>query len=114
KEARWVRSLLDLEPLEMEHEPAAYAAVVLHREGLVLAPHQLAFCQDVLDRMNRGATELKSEVRNAWGAVNPDGLATHSFTETPRDVQLAHLAAIELHVREREQSAAADLSRLST
>jgi hypothetical protein len=114
EEAGWILTLDDMPQPDFAHEPAAYAAVVLHREGLVLAPRQLAFCQELLDGMNRGSSELKSEVRAAWESRRKAELETLALAESAKDVQLAHLVAIELHVLEHQQRAAADLTLLSS
>jgi hypothetical protein len=114
EEAGWILSLSDLPKLDFAHEPAAYAAVVLHREGLVLAPQQLAFCQAVLDGMNRGDAALTTRVRERWEKLSREHLETHAFEESAEGVQLANLAAIELHVLEHRKRAAADLTLLSS
>jgi hypothetical protein len=113
REAGWILSVAELELPDFGHEPAAYAAVVLAREGLVLAPPELSFCQDLLDGMNPGSSSLKTEVRSTLAALSADELETHRYEETPTGVQLAQLAAIALHVREQRKRAAADLSVLS-
>jgi len=101
-------------PREFAHEPAAYAAVVLHREGLVVAPEGLAFAQRELDRLNRAADSgLRERVSAAWNALDKTMLATWPFNEKAVDVQLARLAAVELHVRDRAGQAAAELAALS-
>ena len=99
---------------EFGHECCAYAAVVLHREGFVLAPTQLVFAQDILDKTNpaRGAESLKTELKKQWEALDKTHLEEMVFTESPPDVQLAKLAAILLHIREREGRTAADLTML--
>ena len=98
---------------EFAHEPAAYMAIVLHREGLVVAPQTLAFSQTQLDRLNGSdAAGLRERVTVAWAALDKRALETWAFGETPVDVQLARLATVELHVREREKQAAAELAVL--
>jgi len=100
-------------PRDFTHEPAAYVGVVLHREGLLVAPAELAFAQPQLERLNRtGDVGLRERVKAAWRALGKANLTTHAFTETPLDVQLARLAAAELHVREREAQAATELAAL--
>ncbi len=109
REAARITSLHGDSAREFAHEPAAYGAVVLHREGLVVAPDELAFAQPLLDRLNGGeAAGMRERVKTAWAAVDKRALGTHAFTETAVDVQLARLAAIELRVREQESRAAAN------
>ena len=97
---------------EFGHECCAYAAVVLHREGFVLAPSQLVFAQELLDSNNHSSTALREEVKKRWEALDKTHLEEMVFTESPPDVQLAKLAAILLHIREREDRTAADLTQL--
>ncbi len=100
-------------PRDFAHEAAAYAAVVLHREGLVVAPGLLAFAQPQLDRLLGADEALRDRVRTVWAALDKARLDKHAFAETPVDVQLARLAAVELHVRDREAKATAELSLLA-
>lgn len=97
------------------HEPTAYAAVVMHRDGYVLAPGTLAFAQASLDAMNdKAASALKAEAEKAWTALDKDltTLATSAYPETPAGVQLARLATVELHCHNRRRQQAADLAAL--
>lgn len=111
KEAAWIITQHGESVRDFQHEPAAYAALVLHREGLVLAPAQLGFAQEILDRMNT-QTDLRDRVQTRWNALDKSKLAAVAFEETAEDVQLAHLAAIELHIQAREADAARDLAGL--
>jgi len=99
------------EPHEFHHEPKAYAAVVMHREGLVLAPKELEFAQEILDGLNCKDVEegkecpaepLRDATKKAWAAMNKESLATHAFPEDRAGVQLARLAAIELYLNEHQ------------
>lgn len=111
KEAEWILTQHDGVPHSFAHEPKAYSALVMHREGLVLAPKQLAFAQEALDRLNT-TTTLRDRVETRWNALNKTGLADVAFEETEEDVQLARLAAIELHVLDKETNAANGLALL--
>ncbi len=112
KEAAWVATHVGEAAKAFEHEPAAYSAVVMHRDGFILAPEQLAFAQDLLDNVNETDNALKTEVREKWAALDKSTMDVHAFDESFAGVQLARLAAVELHVREREDRAAADLAAL--
>lgn len=102
-----------LGPHRFQHEPATYAAIVLHREGFVWAPSQLAFAQEQLDSMITKDAPFQGRVKTVWeGLKNDPSLAERGFAETPLDVQLARLAAVELHVRDKQGRRAADLSQL--
>ncbi len=83
---------------DFDYEPAKYAAVCMHREGLVLAPDLLQFAQEELDRLNRKpGAELKGEVQSRWDELKKDQLDAQEFEETPVGVQLARLSAIQLY-----------------
>jgi len=102
REARW----------EFQYEPRAYAAVVLNRAGFVLAPEPLSFAQTHLDRA-RHHDHLLEEVRTRWARVSKDHLTQLTLGESPEDVQIARLAAVELYVRERRAAAERALARLA-
>lgn len=110
-EAAWIRRRRDLETLRPEHEPIAYTAVILDRAGFVLAPEQLSFAQDALDA-RRTRSGLLDDVQQRWSGINKARLADLALQENPVDIQVARLAAIELHVRSRRASAEAELARL--
>lgn len=111
-EAAWIRRRADLETLRPEHEPIAYVAVVLDRAGFVLAPEQLSFAQDALDA-RRPRSGLLDDVRQRWSGVDKAHLTNLALKETLVDVQVARLAAVELHVQTRRSAAEAELARLT-
>lgn len=113
KEAAWVRQWLGDPPLEFEHESRAYTAVVLEREGFLVAPNQLAFAQSGLEKRNRNHTELVETVQKQWLTLDKSRLDSYTFEETPEGVQLARLAMVKLHVQEREKAAEEDLKALA-
>jgi hypothetical protein len=112
KEAAWIRRWLLDAPFIFESEPCVYTAVVLQREGFLVAPTQLVFAQSCLDRLSQDNAELTREVKKRWKALDKEQLEGHAFQETPEDVQLARLASVELHVRDQEKAAKADLKAL--
>ena len=100
---------------EFESEPRAYAGVVLHRAGFVLAPAGLDFAQRALSRENGPeAEDLPGQVRKRWAGVSTDYLEQLSLGETAVDVQIARLAAVALRVRERAERARRDLADVAT
>jgi hypothetical protein len=111
KEAEWILTQHEGVPHPFAHEPKAYSALVMHREGLVLAPKQLAFAQEALDRLNN-ASSLRTRVEARWNSLDKTNLADTAFEETEEDVQLARLAAIELHILDKETNAANSLALL--
>lgn len=113
-DAEAVRRMVGDEHIDFESEPKAYTAVVLRRAGLVWAPDELSFCQDALNRMtiNEG---IREQVAEGWVNLKVKGveeLRHHHFAENPVDVQLAHLAAVRLYVRERQAQQARELAAL--
>jgi len=99
-------------PIEFQHEPRAYTGVVLARAGFALAPTQLAFAQRALDR-ERHDDDLRDAVAARWARVSKDHLTQLELHETREDVQIARLAAVELHVRERKAAAERELRSLA-
>lgn len=83
-------------------------AVVLHDDGWVIAPEQLAFCQEALTDMDREVAGLRKRVRVVWDKVSglPDDELSKLVREADENdlgVQITHLAdcAIELRARAR-------------
>jgi hypothetical protein len=111
-EAGWIIRQAKDTAWEIGSEPRAYAGVVLNRAGFVLAPEQLAFAQSALSR-ERFHTHLLEEVRDRWAKIDKAKLSQLTLQETPVDVQIARLAAVELHVRERREHAERDLARVA-
>jgi hypothetical protein len=109
-EANWIIRTANETSWEWGHEPRAYTGVVLARAGFVLAPEQLSFAQAALERHHH-KTELLDEVKTRWASVDKSGLEHLVLHETPVDVQIARLAAVELHVRERRARAERELAR---
>jgi len=113
-DAGWVLKDLDERVPEWQHEPRGYAGVSLLRAGFVLAPHELSFAQEMLDR-TRHHTHLLDEVSEKWALLqklSTGDLADLELEETPLDVQIARLVAVELHVRERRAAAEVRLAGL--
>ncbi len=111
-EAAWIIRESGEASWEFQHEPRAYTAVVLNRAGYVLAPDQLSFAQTCLNR-ERHHGHLLEDVRARWARVGKDHLGQLTLGETPEDVQIARLATVELHVRERRVAAERALARLA-
>lgn len=111
-EAAWIRRRYDLQALIPEHEPIAYVAVILDRAGFVLAPDELSFAQKALDD-RRPRSGLLDDVRQRWSSVDKGRLSDLALQETPIDVQIARLAAVETHVRARRTAAETELARLT-
>lgn len=112
EEAAWILRRAKDAAWEFGHEPRAYAGVILTRAGFVLAPPALAFAQPALDRA-RGHDHLRDEVRTRWDALDKTALEHLALQETAVDVQLARLAAVELHVQACRARATAALARVT-
>ncbi len=110
-EAGLIGERFGLEKFDFETEPKVYAAVVLHRAGFVLAPPELTFAQEQLDRLNRGGEELRTMVAERLAQLGSLDPANHSFDESPAGVQLGYLAAVKLYVADKRQQLEAELSR---
>jgi hypothetical protein len=111
-EAAWIIRDANDASWEVGSEPRAYAGVILNRAGFVLAPEQLDFAQNALDRI-RHHDHLTDEVKERWAKVDKNGLEKLTLQEAPVDVQIARLAAVELHVCERRARAERDLARVA-
>lgn len=113
-EAAWIVKDARAATWAIESEPRAYAGVVLHRAGFVLAPSQLDFAQHALDRENGpAADDLLRQVKERWARVSIDYLNQLSLEESAVDVQIARLAAVELHVIARRARAQRDLAEVT-
>lgn len=98
---------------EFDREPMGYTAIVLNRAGFILAPELLSFAQDALDSLNKdGAGVDKGELRFAWKKLQKKDLTKVKFEETPFDMQLARMTAVQLYLFERVQQYEADLNQL--
>lgn len=112
-EADVIRRLGQEPTQEFYHEPRAYTGVVLQRAGFALAPEELAFAQDALDRERHcGDCELRRQVQEAWRKLPPGGRAGAAYPETRVGVQLANLAGVALHVRQRMDALQRQLASL--
>jgi hypothetical protein len=112
-EAAWILERAKQPPREFESEPRVYAGIIMARAGYMLAPEQLAFAQDVLDRHRPVKNGVYEGVRARWARIDKNGLEKLSLDESPVDVQIARLASVELHVRERRARAERDLARIA-
>lgn len=98
---------------EFDREPIRYTAIILHRAGFILAPELLSFAQSDLDKLNRsGANIAKNDIRPAWKKLQHTDLRKHDFTESPLEIQLARLAAVQIYMLDRLVQYEQDLSRL--
>lgn len=111
EEAAWILRIAKEPAWDFQHEPRAYAGVVLARAGFAVTPAQLDFAQLALDRA-RHDDGLRNEVSDRWARVSKEHLEQLSLSEARVDVQIARLAAVELHVRERRRAAEQELSRV--
>jgi hypothetical protein len=112
-EAAWILRRAKETAYEVGSEPRAYAGVVLARAGYIIAPEQLEFAQHALTRERFHKGELYDEIKTRWAAVDKDRLEQLTLTESPIDVQIARLAVVELHVRERRARAERDLIKVA-
>jgi hypothetical protein len=114
EEAKRISARFKRPTFDWETEPKVYVATVLHRAGYALAPVQLAFAQEQLDKLNQGDSSLRTRVSERLGQLETLDLANHAFEETPEDVQLGFLAAVKLYVADKQRQLDAELKRLDS
>ncbi len=99
-----------------DHEPRAYTALMLFKEGFVLAPPALSWAQASLDAWTRDP-ELRMRVERRWKQLvelkNDSQLAELELGDTDEDVQIARLVGCHVHVRERQRAYARELAELA-
>lgn len=101
-EAEFFLSIHDMVLPSFDYEPAGYAAVVLFRDGYIVAPRQLQFAQELLDKhLNPDAKKLQKVIRDGWEKLSGTPLSAATFDTTPVGIALARLASVELYVQER-------------
>jgi len=100
---------------KIDHESIHYTAVVLHREGFLIAPNQLQFAQERLDQLNCCDNEsLRNKTEERWRLLTPTSLPSQAFTEDPVDIQLARLSAVELYIQQRQKELTSQLSEFTS
>lgn len=109
-EAIYAQSRLPDTP-EFDYAPAGFTAICLHRDGMVLAPTLLSFCQERLDALNEKTDGVTvSAVRTARHKDTAAEEDLEEATDAVR-VQLAKLAAVDAYVNDRNRRLSEDLSR---
>jgi hypothetical protein len=98
---------------EYDREPVAFTAVQLQQQGYVYAPEQLHWAQAALDKYYpESVKELKKRVATAWSEISKADLKDHPYPETALGVQLAKLAAVQLHFNEKKARLLRELTEL--
>lgn len=95
-----------------DYEPTKYAALSMHREGLVLAPELLVFAQEELDKFNQNKTVAQA-VSDTWATVNKEKLEELTLAESAVDIQLGKLAAIHLYVGSQAEALHREIADLT-
>lgn len=87
-----------------DREPVAYTAVQLYRENFLVAPEELHFAQESLNKyFPKESDALRKKIIEAWAAAPRDNrLRDAAFPETPAGVQLAHLASVQYYFNARK------------
>lgn len=99
---------------EFDYEPRIYTAEVLHRHGFVVPPEILSFAKDELSARNvPDVDRLSKTVQEKWAKLDKSDLRNHPFKETPVDVQLAKLAAVNVYMEDRVENYKKKLSKLT-
>lgn len=99
--------------MDFDNEPIGYTAVCLHRAGLQIAPEELAFAQEELERMNLAGKEMIEEIRTRWASIDKTDLTAIDLSESPIVTQVAQLAAIELYMQDRRKRYKKELETFS-
>lgn len=102
--------------VQFDNEPITYCAAVLNRNGFLLAPKILSFCQDQLDVFNKDSSSKVTldEVQNAWSALDKSNLTSHTFTEGPLAIQLAKLSTCQIYLDDRATEYQNYIAKLKT
>lgn len=94
--------VIDDSPVEFDREVIATVAAQLYEEGMVLCPDELSFAQEALNALWPCDTaELRQATQKLWGELRTHDLKAFPFPETPKGVQAARLAAIQVFLDER-------------
>jgi len=89
------------EPGEYSPDVVEFVALSLANQGFVLAPESLDFADDRLaEHLTDEGRVLREKARSAWDALPDENLAEHKIPDTAEGVQLARLAAVQLHCDE--------------
>lgn len=115
-EAQMINKHYEGVELPFDYECEGYVVERLFDEGYVLAPAELRWAQDALDKkLHEDAEKLKNTVREAW-ALSPKGeaLTEERIPETPAGVQIAKLGAVDWYVTKRRQRLQLDIKALES
>jgi len=100
---------------DYDEDVQMYTAVCLKRDGFVLPPDQLAYAKDALRlQYPKSAEEFATRVQRSWVQIKKEDLPERKFREDPLDVQLAMLAGCKIHVDEKAEALAKDISPMTT
>ncbi len=100
--------------VDFDYEPRGYAAVCMHKAGLLVAPKELEFAQEELERINRVDKEMIETIKSRWVTINKTDLATIALHENQVDVQIAQLVAIEMYMQEQRKQYKKELEDFPT
>lgn len=112
----WIQEIQTTDTAEdlFDREPRAYTALMLYKEGFVLAPPALEFAQPELDRLMRDHS-LRDRVAPRWAELKLKSiteLMAYEFGDSDEDVQLAHLAGISINAHTRHKQLTEELVSL--
>lgn len=109
------KPLTDDEGFDSDEVDPAISCILLN-EGFVLAPNELSFVQDSLDRISFAPPQLKAEVSEEWSKLSGKdeaGLRAALASEAEDDVrvQLTKLADARIFVLRKEHGNSTDRRR---
>lgn len=96
-----------------DREPVLYTAVVLHRAGFLRPPDMLSFAATPLRDMNKNGVEVSiNELDEAWSKLRKMDITKIQLGDSPLEIQLGRLAAVQLYIEDRRKQYDDDLARL--
>ncbi len=114
-EARKIATVFGETVPDYDHETLGVAALQLYEEGFLIAPQELAFAQEALNERSPRTPELKAlrrELKELWADLKEHPLKEVPYPETPKGVQLARLASVEVFLAERRAVRARQMAKM--
>ena len=112
-EAKKICELFEDPFLDLDREPITVVSAQLWEEGFIVAPDELSFAQPSLDReWPEESRKLKKEVETLWNSLRSHDLRQVPYPETPKGVQCARLAAVQVFLDERRGVRGTQLTHL--
>lgn len=82
-----------------DYEPVCFAVAACMHAGMSVAPKELSFCRELLDKRTQSDREFVSQIKKAWRKMDKTKLSAYTFKDTPVDIQLSKMATVVLYVQ---------------